>query len=339
MGSLIGSALSGGLGNAETAGAKAREQFKGNLASEQEVKDAFDLSQATKNVTDVTDPETRRSLDRSKFATEANQQLITDLQKQAAGEGPSLAEAQLKSAQDRNLSQQLAAAASMRGGNQAASQRQLAMQAAQAGQATAQDAAAARIQEANLARQQLATQLGQEQALADNLIQNYTKLGFSAREAEKRAQQDMVRYKLAATQGMEGVANSAREAQHGRNTQAAASAVEEAQQMGQMAMMAFSDKEMKKDIKGADKDIKSFMDALSEYSYKYKKDDMPGTFKGTNFGILAQDLEKSKAGKQMVEDTPEGKMVNFAKGFGTVLASQANLNKRLKELESKKKKA
>ena len=44
---------------------------------------------------------------------------------------------------------------------------------------------------------------------------------------------------------------------------------------------------------------------------------------------MAQDLEKTQLGKQMVENTPEGKQVNFGKGLGLVMASQARLNERL----------
>jgi hypothetical protein len=40
----------------------------------------------------------------------------------------------------------------------------------------------------------------------------------------------------------------------------------------------------------------------------------------------------------MVKDTPHGKMVDIADGFGAVLASQAELNNRLRKLESSKKK-
>lgn len=50
---------------------------------------------------------------------------------------------------------------------------------------------------------------------------------------------------------------------------------------------------------------------------------------------MAQELEKSAVGDSMVEDTPDGKMVNYGKGFGAVLAAQAHLNERLNKLEKK----
>ena len=55
---------------------------------------------------------------------------------------------------------------------------------------------------------------------------------------------------------------------------------------------------------------------------------------------MAQDLEKAGSlGKNMVEENEEGvKMVNYAKGYGAILAAQAHLNKRLDEIEKKTKK-
>ena len=95
--------------------------------------------------------------------------------------------------------------------------------------------------------------------------------------------------------------------------------------------------------KGEPKDFspKKFLDALKpnsfEYKDEFKKNPMGG--EGRFLGVMAQDLEKAgPVGKSMVEDTPMGKLVNYGKGFGAVLAAQAHLNQRLKALESKKKK-
>jgi len=95
--------------------------------------------------------------------------------------------------------------------------------------------------------------------------------------------------------------------------------------------------------KGEPKDFhpQKFLDALKphsfEYKDKFKKNPMGG--EGRFLGVMAQDLEKAgPVGKSMVEDTPMGKLVNYGKGFGAVLAAQAHLNQRLKALESKKKK-
>ena len=47
---------------------------------------------------------------------------------------------------------------------------------------------------------------------------------------------------------------------------------------------------------------------------------------------MAQDLEKTPEGRAMVEETPSGeKVVNYGKGFGTLLAAVAELHKEMQE--------
>lgn len=96
-------------------------------------------------------------------ARSASQGLIQQLQAQTTGQQPSLATAQLKAAQDRNLSQLMAAAAAQRGGNPALMQRQMAVQQGQAGRQIAQDSATARLQEQQAAQQLLAQQVQNQQ--------------------------------------------------------------------------------------------------------------------------------------------------------------------------------
>lgn len=100
--------------------------------------------------------------DRVQPARDASQGLIQQLQAQTTGQAPSLATAQLKAAQDRNLSQLMAAASAQRGGNPALMQRQLAQQQGQQGRQLAQDSGVARLQEQQAA-QQLLGQVGQSQ--------------------------------------------------------------------------------------------------------------------------------------------------------------------------------
>lgn len=96
-----------------------------------------------------------------------------------------------------------------------------------------------------------------------------------------------------------------------------------------------SDENLKKNAReennAADK-VSSFMDSLKAYNYDYKNKKY-GT--GKQVGVMAQDLEKTDIGDQMVEDTEDGKMVDYGKGFGAMMASIAELNKRLKKMEGK----
>ena len=50
---------------------------------------------------------------------------------------------------------------------------------------------------------------------------------------------------------------------------------------------------------------------------------------------MAQDLEKSKLGKEAVSDTPSGKIVDYKDLQPKMLASLAALNERLKKIEGK----
>jgi hypothetical protein len=71
------------------------------------------------------------------------------------------------------------------------------------------------------------------------------------------------------------------------------------------------------------KQIDELLTILTPYTFQYK-DQTYGA--GKRFGIMAQDLEKSDVGKQFVIDTPVGKMVDFGKMMGLIVASQAYLH-------------
>lgn len=95
---------------------------------------------------------------------------------------------------------------------------------------------------------------------------------------------------------------------------------------------AASDRALKTEIRSGDKDIEEFLSAVQAHHYKYKD---PKWGKGSYVSPMAQELEKSKLGKDMVIDTDEGKIVDYGKGLGALLAAQANLHKRLKKIEGK----
>ncbi len=81
--------------------------------------------------------------------------------------------------------------------------------------------------------------------------------------------------------------------------------------------------------------VSEFMEPLKSYNYKYKDSKYSGDMGDKTYSsVMAQDLEKSKLGRQMVIDTPEGKMVDYAKGIAPIMSSIAELNQRLKRLET-----
>lgn len=260
-------------------------------------------------------------------SSQANQQAVAPLQTQAlqqlgmaaTGQGPSLAEVQMKAAQDRNLAQQLAAVQASRGGSAALNQRALLQSMGAAGRDIAQQSGVARMQErdnflnqANIANQGLRTDIA-------------GKLNLDLMPKQNLQQWEMARV---------GAANQAQAQNAANRNQLTGALLGGAAQIGAAAM---SDEREKKDIKGADKDMKAFLDALTASNYEYKDTKKPGTAKGERYGVMAQDLEKSKVGKSMVEETENGKQVNYGQALGAILASQAALNKRLDKMEKKKK--
>lgn len=101
---------------------------------------------------------------------------------------------------------------------------------------------------------------------------------------------------------------------------------------GQFAMA--SDRRLKRDVKRNARDVDEMLDALKPQRYRYK-DEKHG--KGEVHGIMAQDLEKSRAGRALVVELPEGKHVDVKKAVSAALAASARLNERVRELEGRSK--
>lgn len=277
------------------------------------------------------------------------QQLANQLMAQAQGQGPSLAQAQLQQATDQNIAQQMAMAASTRGGNLAMAQRQAAMNAGQAQQQMAGQSAIARLQEQNQAQALLGQTLNQGQTGIDNFRANMTQLANQRDIAQTAAAQKGGEMfgnfigKLGeglgfgASQG-KGAAGAAGAGGAGGSAGGAAGAAGGAGGAGGLLAL-FSDERVKKNVKPAGKKIEGFLDALKAHEYEYKgaaKDSELGG-KGKHVSPMAQEIEKTELGKGMVKDTSGGKVVDYGKGFGVMLAAMAEMHDRMKKLEGKKK--
>jgi len=240
------------------------------------------------------------------------------LQGQMAGTGPSLAQNQLQQATDRTTSQAAGFAASLRGANPALAQRTAQMAQAQANQQAASDSAIIKAQEQLSAQNQFGNLMSgiRAQDLGNSQMQTNTdqnqRQGITNMRLQQEQQDNNMLSGLA-----QGIASAA---------------------------SAASDENNKTNIKSGDKELKGFVDSLSAKNYEYKENmkNDPLAGKGEFVSVMAQDLEKTKVGKSMVKDTPDGKVVDYGKGLGTMLASQAALNDRLssieKALKAKKKK-
>ena len=144
----------------------------------------------------------------------------------------------------------------------------------------------------------------------------------------------MERDKLAGQTGQLGGVTDALSAQDAAKNNKSAQMMSTVGTLAGAAALAFSDRNMKTDIEPiGDDEARKMLGELTGYKYEYKPEyqDMAGY--GEHTGVMAQDLEKSELGRGMVEEAPEGKMVDYDPA--TITALLASLNSRLERVENK----
>lgn len=93
-----------------------------------------------------------------------------------------------------------------------------------------------------------------------------------------------------------------------------------------------SDERLKTDVSDADREIDDMLDALKPKSGRYI-DERHG--EGEWNWVMAQDMERSKAGARLVREESYGKVLDVNKALSTALASMARLNARLRAVEQR----
>lgn len=93
--------------------------------------------------------------------------------------------------------------------------------------------------------------------------------------------------------------------------------------------LPWSDEKLKDNIKPFD--AGEFLDHMTSKKWNYKPE--TGLSNNQHVGPMAQDLEKSSAGKQLVQDTPMGKKIDYANAGGHIFSALANIHQRVKGLE------
>lgn len=101
-------------------------------------------------------------------------------------------------------------------------------------------------------------------------------------------------------------------------------------------MMA-SDERNKEHVQDGSPEIEGFLDSLGTHKYDYKPEakGLAGAGEGEHYSPMAQELEETPVGASMVQDTPDGKQVDYGKGFGALASGLGELNDRLKRLEGR----
>lgn len=97
-----------------------------------------------------------------------------------------------------------------------------------------------------------------------------------------------------------------------------------------------SDEKSKTSISSDDDKVKEYLQNIHAYEYSYKNPELPGRGEGRFVSPMAQELEKSEAGKAAVQDTPQGKMVDYGKLMGVNTAALAYLNEEVNKLKGEK---
>lgn len=257
-------------------------------------------------------------------AMRSNQQaLIEQLQAASRGEGPSAAQAQLKSATDQNLRNALAMAASSRG-NPALAAQAAGRERAIISQTAANQSAALRAQEMQAARGLLGDTLqsarGQDIGLAQSELQ-----AVLAQQQQKDAMQQFYESQLSQNAGNQTATDLAYEQmragifQNAENLRAgqaqAAQAARSQREAGILggagtlgaAAIAASDERVKKNVSKLDSDaISEFFNALEAKNYEYKNPGKPGQTGGEKVGLMAQDVEDTELGQKLFSEGEDG---------------------------------
>jgi hypothetical protein len=218
--------------------------------------------------------------------------------------GPSAADIQGHQAQDRAIAQQFAAAQGATGANSALAYRQALQNAAGISQQAGADAATLRAKEVADAQSQLGT--GLASARNADLSQYATDVG--AGNTRYAADKDFQGKAIGAGAG-------------------AASGI-----VGALV----SDKDKKTDVAPGDAEVAAMLDKLKAHTGRYKNPSEPGAAPGRRAMVMAQDLEKSMAGKALVIDTPDGKTIDSPQAIGAMLAALASLHGRMKAVEGRR---
>lgn len=234
----------------------------------------------------------------------------------------------LANATGANVANQAAMMAGQRGAS--ANAGLMARQAAMQGGAIQQQAAGQGAQmQGNLIAQQQANALNQMGNISGQQVGNLGNANNAAAQTALQQQQNLIGGMNGTNNANVANADSINKANSADN-KASKDVMGSLINAGGSALSMLSDKDAKTNVKSGEGAVKQLLDKAQPKEYNYKD---AANGQGKHVSPMAQDLEKSEIGKSMVMDTPQGKVVDYGKGFGAILAAQSMLHKRLDSLE------
>lgn len=250
-----------------------------------------------------------------------DQQALAGMLRARASGADSMAAQQLRRDAGANIAAQQALAASGRPGNAAMAGRLASQNAGRIATGLSGNAAMAGIAERTAAQQQLGQLAGQArgQDMDASFGQQQINQGWSNQGLQnaQMQQQGGMRYEADRAQRF-GIASQ--QPTEGEQFLGLA-------QGGAGAALAMSDERVKTGISDGNADAQRFLDSLSAMNFQYKA--APGQ---QHTGVMAQDLEKTPAGRGAVMETPAGKAVDYGQLAGSFAAALGNLNGRMKKM-------
>jgi len=190
-------------------------------------------------------------------------------------------------------------------------------------------AGAGQAQQAALGDQQMA--YGQLNGLMQGARGQDQANAFANQNAQMGQQQAWLQY-LSQLTGMDANQLAAQVAAKQSQNQLLGGLVGQAGQIGATAAMA-SDERLKTDISDAGDETDEMLRSIMPKRYTYKDQGKHGV--GSRVGIMAQDLERSKAGRDVVRNTAGGKMLDVNAAISAALAGVGRLDERLRKVEGK----
>lgn len=297
-----------------------------------------------------------RMIDENHVNPYANQALAMS-REAATGNVPSAAAIQQNQGIEQALRAQMAGANSARGGahNQLAAITNAQNQGAQLQQGAINNAAALRAQEQAAARSLFGQQAFQQSGLQQNLQLANQNAGLQAQNMNQQAglqaqglNQNRMLNLLSGISDIERLRLQGVLGDIGSQTQLASQHQQGRSGIGGGLLsavgsaLALSDEKSKKNIKDGSHESQKFLDALKSHVYEYKDEyKEEGAPDGKHMSPMAQELEKTVAGKDMVKETGDGtKMVDYSspQGYGAILAAMSHLNEKIKDIEGRRSK-
>jgi hypothetical protein len=293
--------------------------------------------------------------------------LASSLQDTIAGRNTSVAQLQQQQAFAQQQAQQMGLAAAMgRGGNTALAMRTAAGNMGQLGAQQAAASAIQRAQETAMAQGQLGNVLGQgrgadiglagqnaQLAQQGGMLNNQNQWGMNqynagnvqsgnalnaqlAQQANANNQQSQLGFRGQNINEQSNRANQALQANQNQVQAATGQYGAQSQHQQQNANLLstglglLSDERLKKNIDAAGSaDFREFLAKIQPKHFKYRGSENP------NVGVLAQDVQRSDVGKTIVRESPIGKVIDVPSATGALMATLADMHKRVSNLEGR----